>query len=383
LLFDARRDKPLFSQALLLHAMAVAKMPAATLQMMARELESRLRVGASEAFADEETGEYDYWLDSSARTTALVLRALLAVNPKHPLAARLARGLLGRREHGAWRSTQENTWALLALDDYRKKQETSAPDFDAQVFLGDELLGSAAFHGRSAVDAGFPVSAARVAGNPGALSFSVTGEGKLFYAAELRYASPKLPSRPDDAGFSVQRLVRALQPKELAEAQKTVPRTTQSSASVNDLVMMDVLFESAEPREQIVLDDPLPAGLEPIEFALETSARQQQVSELPTGPNQPEALGTLGYGAFRSVQGMHREMHDDRVLTFLPHVEPGIYHFRYLARATTPGRFVVPPLRTECMYAPEINGRTGASTFEVLPATTVKAGAGKGPVARR
>jgi hypothetical protein len=35
------------------------------------------------------------------------------------------------------------------------------------------------------------------------------------------------------------------------------------------------------------------------------------------------------------------------------------------------------------MYAPEINGRTGASTFEVLPATTVKAGAGKGPVARR
>jgi hypothetical protein len=255
----------------------------------------------------------------------------------------------------------------MALDDYRNKQESAAPNFDADVFLGDELLGSAGFHGHSAVDAPFMLSAARVAKNPGALGFSVKGEGRLFYAAQLRYASPTLPVRADDAGFSVQRLMRALKPKELAEAQKSVPQSTQANATVNDLVMMDVLFESAEPREQIVLDDPLPAGLEPIDFAIETSARQQQVSEYPAAANQPEALGTLGYGAFRSVQGMHRELHDDRVLTFLPHVEPGIYHFRYLARATTPGRFVVPPLRTECMYSPEINGRTAASTFEVAP----------------
>ena len=136
--------------------------------------------------------------------------------------------------------------------------------------------------------------------------------------------------------------------------------------------MIDVLFESAEPREQIVLDDPLPAGLEPIDFALETSSRQQQVSEYPAAANQST---TRGYGAFRTAYGVHREMRDDRVLTFLPHVEPGIYHFRYLARATTPGRFVVPPLRAECMYSPEVNGRTAASTFEVAPAKVVPAGA--------
>ena len=46
--------------------------------------------------------------------------------------------------------------------------------------------------------------------------------------------------------------------------------------------MMDVLFETAEPREQIVLDDPLPAGLEPIDFALQTSSMHAQVSEHPT-----------------------------------------------------------------------------------------------------
>ena len=72
----------------------------------------------------------------------------------------------------------------------------------------------------------------------------------------------------------------------------------------------------------------------------------------------------------RDTRALHRELHDDRVLTFLNHVEPGIYHFRYLARATTPGRFVVPPLRAECMYAPEVNGRSGATTFEVAPEPT-------------
>jgi uncharacterized protein YfaS (alpha-2-macroglobulin family) len=61
----------------------------------------------------------------------------------------------------------------------------------------------------------------------------------------------------------------------------------------------------------------------------------------------------------------HREYHDDRVLTFVDHMPAGMFHYRYLARATTHGRFVVPPTRAECMYEPETFGRTGATTFEV------------------
>jgi uncharacterized protein YfaS (alpha-2-macroglobulin family) len=81
------------------------------------------------------------------------------------------------------------------------------------------------------------------------------------------------------------------------------------------------------------------------------------------------------------VSGLHRELRDDRVLTFLTHVEPGIYHFRYLARATTPGRYVVPPLRADCMYSPEVSGRTSASTFEVVNATPKRAPAARVAVA--
>ena len=43
----------------------------------------------------------------------------------------------------------------------------------------------------------------------------------------------------------------------------------------------------------------------------------------------------------------------------------GMYHYRYLARATTFGTFVVPPTKAEEMYVPEVFGRSGAITVEV------------------
>ena len=40
-------------------------------------------------------------------------------------------------------------------------------------------------------------------------------------------------------------------------------------------------------------------------------------------------------------------MHDDRVLFFAEHLAAGMYHYRYLARATTLGKFVAPPTKAE------------------------------------
>jgi len=53
------------------------------------------------------------------------------------------------------------------------------------------------------------------------------------------------------------------------------------------------------------------------------------------------------------------------VLFFVEHLAAGMYHYRYLARATTFGSFVVPPTRAEEMYTPEVFGRSGAITVEV------------------
>jgi uncharacterized protein YfaS (alpha-2-macroglobulin family) len=128
-------------------------------------------------------------------------------------------------------------------------------------------------------------------------------------------------------------------------------------------VIVDLIVETAEPAEQVVVSDPLPAGLEAIDFDLQTTGQLHAVR----GGNDPKfakgALDNLGM-PFREAP-FHREMHDDKVLTFFSHLDPGMVHLRYLARATVPGRYVLPPTSAECMYSPEVFGRTRAVSYEI------------------
>jgi len=62
---------------------------------------------------------------------------------------------------------------------------------------------------------------------------------------------------------------------------------------------------------------------------------------------------------------LHQELRDDRAEAFAPLVEGGVHMYSYLARATTPGHFIVAPPRAEEMYHPETFGR-GATDHLVV-----------------
>jgi uncharacterized protein YfaS (alpha-2-macroglobulin family) len=372
-LFARREKMPLFARALLAHAMTLTKMRPEDAKELVRDAEAHVRVTPAGATIAENLGDrYAPLLDSENRTTAMVLRALVTVDPAHPLAARLAKGLLAARRGGAWRSTQENAWALLALDDYRKAQEKEVPDFDASVFFGDQEVLTAAFHERTVKSQSATFSADKIFGRSGQnLAFQVRGKGRLFYEARLRYARTTLPTTPLDRGFFVRKLVRSVKPEMLSEAMRTIPDASVTSANASDLVLVDLVVVTPDPREQVVIDDPLPAGLEPVQAKLATTARDLAVTEPGHEPDEGDAdderdaRDERAAGRTFQQSWYHREFHDDRVLTFVDRMAAGMYHYRYLARATTPGRFVVPPTRAECMYEPETFGRTGAVTFEV------------------
>ena len=52
-------------------------------------------------------------------------------------------------------------------------------------------------------------------------------------------------------------------------------------------------------------------------------------------------------------------MRDDRAEAFTSLLWEGSYDYSYIARATTPGTFLVPPTKAEEMYSPEVFGRSG------------------------
>jgi uncharacterized protein YfaS (alpha-2-macroglobulin family) len=68
---------------------------------------------------------------------------------------------------------------------------------------------------------------------------------------------------------------------------------------------------------------------------------------------------SLGFGwwLWRSVWFDHQNLRDDRAEAFTSLLWEGVYNYSYVARATTPGEFVVPPVKAEEMYHPETFGR--------------------------
>ncbi len=361
-LFEGRADLPLFSQALLLHAMVLGKADAPSIEKLTAEIEGHLRLDAGVARAVSDTGDrYAVLMDSDTRTSALVLRALLAARPAHPLASRLAMGLLAARRGGTWRNTQETAWSLLALDLYRKAQEQTAPDFTAHVFLGQAEIAGAGFHGRSLAQPHTSVPAARLVAVAGApLGFTVDGQGRLFYEARLRYALKELPREGLERGFFVKKTLRAVTPEGLDEALRTVPEAGALAFHGSDLILGDLVVVTPSPRELVVLDDPLPAGFEAVDARLATTGGAADVdaaaARAGADGSDAEALGSSLF---------IREIRDDRVLFFIDHLPAGMFHYRYLARATTLGSFVVPPTKVAEMYTPEVFGRTGAEVVRV------------------
>ena len=372
MLYARRAELPLFARALLAHAMAKSPATAPEARELLRDVSDHLRITTAGATVVENVGDrYAVLLDSEARTTAMVIRALAAIEPRGALLPRLARGLLGMRKGGKWSSTQDAAWSLLALDDYRRVAEASVPDFDAIVYLNQEPVYSAPFHERRAVEneKTFAMGEVLRHGQGGeTLGFEVRGRGKLFYEARLRYAKKELPTESLDRGFFVKKIIRSVSPDALHDAMTTLPEASTAKATGGDLVLVDLIVVTADPRDQVVIDDPLPAGLEAVDASLATSTQGTAGQVEPEGEGDKGEEGTddaRASGRAVNPSWYHREIKDDRVLTFVEHMAAGVYHYRYLARATTLGRFVVPPTRAECMYDPATFGRTAATTFEV------------------
>jgi uncharacterized protein YfaS (alpha-2-macroglobulin family) len=123
-------------------------------------------------------------------------------------------------------------------------------------------------------------------------------------------------------------------------------------------------------RTHVALVDPLPAGLEALNPSLATTGT------LPPGPSSEVGVwGAPGSGGpgrpgpswwwWTRPWFEHQNLRDERAEAFSALLFEGVYTYSYVARATTPGSFVVPPAKAEEMYAPETFGRSATDRLIV------------------
>jgi uncharacterized protein YfaS (alpha-2-macroglobulin family) len=293
-------------------------------------------------------------LASDRRVDAVMLDALIAEQKDLDLIPKVVTGLLAHRTAGRWLNTQENTFALVALDRYFQTYEKATPDFVARVWLGNDYAGDHAFKGRSTDQHAIAIAMKDVAAHDRSeLTIQKDGKGRLYYRVGMTYAPASLQLAPADHGFVVERRYEAVDdPKDVARAADGV---WHIKAGARVRVRVTVVNESR--RYHVALVDPLPAGLEPMNPALAVTG------PIPSDPAEQSKRGPYWwwYGPWYE----HQNLRDERVEAFASLLWEGVHRYDYVARATTPGRFVVPPPRAEEMYMPETFGR-GASDRVVI-----------------
>jgi alpha-2-macroglobulin len=291
-------------------------------------------------------------LSSDRRTDALVLDSLIANVPKSDLVEKVVAGLLAHKVKGRWNNVQENTFALLAFKRYYDTYESATPNFVARAWVGDQFAGEHVFKGRTTERSNISVPMkAIVEGGNRDLIVVKDGTGRLYYRIGLKYVPADLKLKALDRGFVVDRIYEGVDNK--SDVTRDADGTWKIKAGAKVRIKLTLVAESQ--RTHVALIDPLPAGLE----ALNTDLAVTQ--PVVDSPQAEPTKRFWWWGNWYDFQ----QFRDDRSEAFTTFLAAGVYDYSYIARATTPGSFVVPPTRAEEMYAPETFGRTSTDNVVI------------------
>ena len=206
----------------------------------------------------------------STQATAVVLDALVRVQPGHPLIEETVRWLMSARTADGWTTSPERAQAILSLSEFAAKTGELAGDFTYEATLGSDSLLKGAFKPGDGATANqktqslagttagkvTPLSISKLAGSP----------GRLYYTLALRYLTPAKEVEAVNRGFAISHRYSLLD-----DASKPI-----TQAKIGDVVRVTVTVLAPADQQYVVVDDALPAGLEPIDPRLKTTDAKLQ-----------------------------------------------------------------------------------------------------------
>ncbi|MEW6436215.1 MAG: alpha-2-macroglobulin [Pseudomonadota bacterium] len=230
------------------------------------------------------------------------------------------------RDAISYTSTQEESWMALAAEALAAR--------DSSISLGvDGATHSGAFYRTwlASTLAAAPVKLANQGSQPVNLALTTTG-------------NPITPEPAAGQGYTIERGYYSLDGNPIDPAK----------IKQNDrLVITLKVTESAAAYSHLVLDDPLPAGLEIDNPDLYDGGDVDALSWVKS-----------------DVQPTHTEYRDDRFIAAFDRdgQSTATFAVAYIVRAVTPGRYVAPAATIEDMYRPQRFGRTDTGTVTISAA---------------
>ncbi len=334
---------------------------------LARSLAGQILAQANQSggqfhFSENRDDGYYQILSTPMRSNCSILTALLDYGETAEGAAlagdvpfKLVRAIIqtrGSRDH--WENTQENVFCGSALSKYASLYEKDTPNLQASASMDGSSIGSAGFTAfRDPPALLSRPNGTTDAGRKTTVHIDRQGTGRLYYSTRLSYSLLDQAATQINAGIEVHREYSAQREGhwQLLTSPMTVKR--------GELVRVDLYLSLPAPRHFVVVDDPVPGGLEPVNRDLATG------STVDADATEFAAAGGSLWFKYSdwSEYGIqlwsfyHRELLHQAARFYADYLPAGHYHLSYGAQAMAEGEFSASPTKAEEMYDPDVYGK--------------------------
>ena len=350
-LYDERARLSHYAEAFLAMALAGVDAPSSRIDTLLSDLYGEAIVSATGVHWEE--ADYDWWaMNTDTRSTAVILDALVRLDPTQPLLPNVVRWLMVARKDGIWETTQETAWSLIALTDWME----ATGELEGSYPFGATLDGGELFAGVASAETHLDPISITVPGDaldPGAdhrLTISRSdGPGTLYYTAHLNVRLPVEDVEPLSRGIIVQRQYVPID----CPLDEQCPELTE--VAVGDSIQVRLTIIAPHDLYYVVVEDPFPAGCEAVDTSLATSS----LTDLDPGLFRESSSGGWPWFYWWWWRWYSRsELRDEKAVLFADYLPAGTYTYQYTLRASVPGEFHVLPASGHEFYFPEVFGRS-------------------------
>ncbi|HHU36772.1 MAG TPA: alpha-2-macroglobulin [Treponema sp.] len=303
-----------------------------------------------------ETGYRGIFYNQRSEQMALILQLFVELNPQDEMVDRLLYTLLTEQRSGYWTNTAVTSRVLESINTLIKKRNLEATNFTASSGLKNIEILNSSFKGLGAKPSTTVTkfteqpfaSVARNTVLP--LTFSMQGTGTLFYTAEMRYALPDEMQSARDEGIAV-------------SCEITDDETGMIIKPASDDVLLMTLesgktytytlrIQSTRDRTYLAVRAPLPSGATAVDETFVTTGIQKN-------DDSSESFDYYDHNTWVS----NKVIYDNEVRYFWDTYHKGETTLKFSFRAARRGVYPVTPILAECMYEPEVFGRSDGYLF--------------------
>jgi len=252
---------------------------------------------------------------------------------------------------GFWQNTAVTIRVLSAVDALIRAENLTNINVNAAVKLGATELLTGSFRGLGAkpvtgiLDFNNSVISNIAKDRMHQLEFTRNGTGNIYYTASLRYALPSELQSFRDEGLGIFFTVHDINTNE---------EINSASLRSGKTYRARVRVSSSMDRSYVALRVPVPSGAEILDMAFVTTA------------SYADAGGESGNDSTqRSSWLSHQTIMDNEIQYFWDYFNKGESTVSFLFRTARRGVYPTPPVQAECMYEPEIFGRTKGMIYTI------------------